>query len=190
MQPAGVSSQHAHSCDSKRDVSANRLRMGVTPTVSISSELLSFLSPKGSTGRKTEVLRLLQLQPDGRGCDRSLLWAQAETPKTDLRGSHQATWQDLQYPTCHPELWAPWKLWVGFKTQRCPGRGHLKFDHTWPVNPSYSAPAKAMANFIHTAFIVSKVNQNNLSSKKLKRVEVVNVGWISQETDSEVGICA
>lgn len=58
------------------------------------------------------------------------------------------------------------------------------------MNPSYSAPAKAMANFIHTAFIVSKVNQNNLSSKKLKRVEVVNVGWISQETDSEVGICA
>ena len=37
----GVSSQHTRSCDSKRDLSANRLRTGVTPTVSISPELLS-----------------------------------------------------------------------------------------------------------------------------------------------------
>ena len=52
---------HTHSCDSKRDVSANRLRTGMTPRVSISPELLS-LTPL-SQGQREEKRESIEAPP-------------------------------------------------------------------------------------------------------------------------------
>ena len=52
----GVSSQHAHSCDSKRDVSANRLRTGMTP------ELLS-LTPLSQGPHREEKRGSIEAPP-------------------------------------------------------------------------------------------------------------------------------